>query len=254
VGVTAGRPGAVIVTGAVGGIGAALVGAFAAAGAGVLALDLPEHAAAGRRLCRDVGGGAVFVAADVTDDADLDAAVAAATRHFGGVAALVNNAAVYAALAPKRPLVELTTDDWDHVLRVNVRGVWQAIRAVVGPMTAAGGGRIVNISSSTARAGAANLAHYVASKAAVEGLTRAAARELGAAGITVNCVAPGLVSDAATAGLNAPGYAAEFARHRAIAREMVPDDLVGTIRWLASPDSAFVTGQTVVVDGGHLFV
>jgi NAD(P)-dependent dehydrogenase (short-subunit alcohol dehydrogenase family) len=242
--------GAVIVTGAAGGIGAALVGAFAAAGRDVLALDLPEHAEAGRALCRRAGGRAAFVAADVTDDADLDAAVAVAVERSGGVAALVNNAAVYAGLGAKRPLVELTTDDWDRVLRVNVRGVWQATRAVVAPMTAAGGGRIVNISSSTARAGATGFAHYVASKAAVEGLTRAAARELGPAGLTVNCVAPGLVSDEATASLNAPGYAAAFAGRRAIAREMVPEDLVGTIAWLASPAGAFVTGQTVVVDGG----
>jgi NAD(P)-dependent dehydrogenase (short-subunit alcohol dehydrogenase family) len=248
---------AVVVTGATGGIGAAYVEAFTAAGANVVALDVAERAQQGKELCERFTGSpgeAVFVAADITEDEDLAAAVATAADRFGGIQALVNNAAIYGALGGKRPLGELTNDQWDLVLRVNVRGVWQAIKAVAPTMTAGGGGRVVNISSATARAGTANFAHYVASKAAVEGLTRAAAKELGPVGITVNCVAPGLVSDEATATLNTPDYIARLAQLRAVPREMTPADLVGAVLWLSSPDSAFVTGQTVVVDGGQVFV
>jgi NAD(P)-dependent dehydrogenase (short-subunit alcohol dehydrogenase family) len=166
---------------------------------------------------------------------------------------LVNNAAIYQALGAKRTINELTNDDWDLVLRVNVRGTWQAIKAAAPAMTERGGGRIVNIASVVARTGAIGFAHYVASKAAIEGLTRAAARELGPVGITVNAVSPGLVSDAASRQLNEDGYLAQAARSRALPREMQPQDLVGAVLWLVGPDSAFVTGQTVVVDGGGVF-
>jgi NAD(P)-dependent dehydrogenase (short-subunit alcohol dehydrogenase family) len=173
--------------------------------------------------------------------------------EFGSVDALVNNAAIYKALGGKRPLTELTNDDWDLVLRVNVRGTWQGIKAVTEPMAASGGGRIVNVSSVVARTGAIGFAHYVASKAAVDGLTRAAARELGPRGITVNAVAPGLVTDEATRALNTDDYIAGAAKGRSIPREMTPDDLVGAVLWLASPAAGFVSGQTIIVDGGQVF-
>ena len=145
-------------------------------------------------------------------------------------------------------------NDWDSVLRVNVRGAWQAIRAVVPPMRERGGGRIVNIASVVSRTGAAGFAHYVASKAAVEGLTRAAARELGPLGIGVNAVSPGLVDDAATRSINDENYLEQMARGRSLPREMRPDDLVGAVLWLCGQGSGFITGQTVVVDGGGVFV
>jgi NAD(P)-dependent dehydrogenase (short-subunit alcohol dehydrogenase family) len=238
----------VVVTGATGGIGERYVHAFAAAGANVIAADVPGAAEAGAVLAEKAG--CVFVAADVTSDDDWAAVVA---RAEGRVDALVNNAAIYQGLGAKRPLTELSTDDWDTVLRVNVRGTWQGIKAVVPAMRAAGGGRIVNISSSTARMGVPGFAHYVASKAAVEGLTRAAARELGPHGITVNAVAPGLVSDGATRTLNSDDYIAAAAGGRALGREMVPDDLVGAVLFLASDAAGFMTGQTLVVDGGVVF-
>jgi NAD(P)-dependent dehydrogenase (short-subunit alcohol dehydrogenase family) len=241
----------VVVTGAAGGIGERYVHAFAAAGANVVATDVPAAAEAGAELAQEAG--AVFVAGDVTSDDDWSALVARARDEFGRVDALVNNAAVYQGLGAKRPLTELSADDWDTVVRVNVRGTWQGIKAVVPAMRAAGGGRIVNISSSTARMGVPGFAHYVASKAAVEGLTRAAARELGADGITVNAVAPGLVSDEATRALNSDAYIASAAGGRALAREMVPDDLVGAVLFLASDSGGFLTGQTLVVDGGVVF-
>lgn len=248
---------AVIVTGGAVGIGAAYVAALAAAGANVVAADLPavaDHGEAVAGKASAAGGGhAVFSATDVTDEDDLARLAALAQSQFGGIDALVNNAAVYGALGAKRPLQEITPAEWDRVMAVNVRGTWQAIKAVVPVMSARGGGRIVNIASVAARTGAPGFAHYVASKAAIEGLTRAAARELGGLGITVNAVAPGLVSDEATHTLNDPDYIARAAQTRALAREMGPDDLLGTVLWLCSSASAFVTGQTIIVDGGGVF-
>jgi NAD(P)-dependent dehydrogenase (short-subunit alcohol dehydrogenase family) len=246
----------VLLTGAAGDIGAAYLAALTAAGANVIACDLPALEREGCRVAAQATGQgpgtAVFTTCDITSDDDISAAVALATAEFGGLHAVINNAAVYQALGPKRPLTELTSQDWDTVLRVNVRGTWQVIRAVV-PALAARGGRIVNITSVVARTGAAGFAHYVASKAAVEGLTRAAARELGQYGIAVNAVSPGLVDDHASRAINDPGYLAAMPQTRCLGREMTPDDLIGAVLWLVSPASGFVTGQTLVVDGGGLF-
>ncbi|MBB5158862.1 SDR family NAD(P)-dependent oxidoreductase [Saccharopolyspora phatthalungensis] len=248
----------VLLTGAAGDIGAAYTTAFAALGAHVIAADLPRFTDTGTRLAEQATsagpGSAVFVPCDITSDDDLHAAVELGTERFGGVDVLVNNAAIYQGLGAKRGLSELTNDDWDTVLRVNVRGSWQAIRAVVPVMRERGGGRIVNIASVVSRTGAAGFAHYVASKAAVEGLTRAAARELGQVGITVNAVSPGLVDDAATRAINDETYVAQMARTRSLPRSMCPEDLVGAVLWLSGPESAFITGQTLVVDGGGVFV
>jgi NAD(P)-dependent dehydrogenase (short-subunit alcohol dehydrogenase family) len=247
----------VLLTGATGDIGAAYLGALAAAGANVIAADLPALTAKGCALAEKATaqgpGTAIFAACDITSDDDVGSTVALATDRFGGLDAVINNAAVYKMLGTKRPLTELSTDDWDTVLRVNVRGTWQVIRAAVPALRARGGGRIVNVASSVARSGAAGFAHYVASKAAVEGLTRAAARELGSYRITVNAVSPGLVDDDASRTLNDPGYLTAMSRSRCLAREMTPDDLVGAVLWLASPASGFVTGQTLIIDGGAVF-
>jgi NAD(P)-dependent dehydrogenase (short-subunit alcohol dehydrogenase family) len=247
----------VIVTGATGEIGAAYAAAFARSGADVLATDLPGARDAGEALAAKITaeghGRAVFVPGDVTDDSDLADVVRTAQERFGGVDALVNNAALYQAIGTKRPLTELTNADWDRVLTVNVRGTWQAIKAAVPAMREHGGGRIVNIASTVARSGASGFAHYVASKAAVEGLTRAAARELGQYGITVNAVAPGLVDDEASRTLNSGEYLAQAAGGRSISRGMRPDDLVGAVLWLCSPSSGFISGQTLIVDGGQVF-
>jgi len=247
----------VIVTGAAGEIGAAYAAAFARAGADVLATDLPTAREAGEALTEKITaegrGHAAFVAGNITEDADLAEVVRTARERFGGVDALVNNAALYQAIGGKRPLTDLTNADWDRVLTVNVRGTWQAIKAAVPAMRERDGGRIVNIASTVARSGAAGFAHYVASKAAVEGLTRAAAKELGQYGITVNAVAPGLVEDEASRTLNTGEYLTQAAGIRSIPRRMLPDDLVGAVLWLCSRSSGFVSGQTLIVDGGQVF-
>lgn len=244
----------VLLTGCTGDIGVAYLTALTAAGANVVAVDLADGTDAVARACAQGPGTAVFERCDITDDSDVDSAVHLAVQRFGGLDAVVNNAAVYRGLGRKRPLEELTLDDWDTVLRVNVRGTWQVIRAAVHALRDRGGGRIVNVASVVSRTGAAGFAHYVASKAAVEGLTRAAARELGKDGVTVNAVSPGLVDDHATRAINDAGYVAAAAAGRSVPRGMRPDDLVGAVLWLIGPDSAFISGQTVVVDGGGVFV
>lgn len=248
----------VLLTGVSGDIGATYLSAFTRAGANVVAVDLPQAEETGQRLVAEVTdagpGRAVFVGCDITDGIGVQSAVDTAIKEFGGLHSVVNNAAIYRALGGKRPLVELTEADWNLVLRVNVIGTWQVIKAAAPHLAASGTGRIVNIASVVSRNGAPGFAHYVASKAAVEGLTRSAARELGVNGTTVNSVAPGLVDDAATRELNTDDYLVGAAKSRAIPRAMVPEDLVGAVLWLAGATSGFVTGQTVIVDGGGVFV
>lgn len=241
----------VLLTGCTGDIGASYLNALSEAGANVVAVDLADGAEAVESIPGP--GKAVFQYCDITSDADVDAAVRLAVERFGRLDAVINNAAMYRALGVKRPLEELTVDDWDTVLRVNVRGTWQVIRAAL-PALKESGGRVVNVASVVTRTGAAGFAHYVASKAAVEGLTRAAARELGQYGIGVNAVSPGLVDDEATRAINDDGYVAAASSTRSLPRAMRPEDLVGAVLWLAGPDSGFVSGQTVVVDGGGVFV
>jgi NAD(P)-dependent dehydrogenase (short-subunit alcohol dehydrogenase family) len=233
----------VVVTGGATGIGAEIVTHFVALGAHVVVADLVQPAPG--------AANAEFRPVDVCSDADLTALVASTVTQHGRIDALVNCAATYRALGAKTPLEDLTNDDWDRVLRVNVRGTWQAIRAVLPAME--GGGHIVNVSSTTARSGSPGLAHYVASKAAVEGLTRAAARELGPRGVTVNAIAPGLVDDEATRALNDPAYVAAAADRRAIPRPMHPPDLVQAVRFLSGDGARFITGQVLIVDGGGVF-
>jgi NAD(P)-dependent dehydrogenase (short-subunit alcohol dehydrogenase family) len=185
----------------------------------------------------------------VSDEGSTAAMAAAAAAGSGSIDVLVNNAAIYAQLGGKSNFDEISVEDWDRVMAVNVRGPWLCARAVV-PFMRERGGSIVNIASVVAHIGTAGFAHYVASKAAVMGLTRALARELGPDGITVNAVAPGLVANDSSRVLNEDAYLAQAARVRAVPRDMAQDDLVGAVLFLSSPDSAFVSGQTLVVDGG----
>jgi NAD(P)-dependent dehydrogenase (short-subunit alcohol dehydrogenase family) len=244
----------VLITGAARGLGRAFAQGFAEAGARVVAADLdgPAADATATAVAQAGGGEAVGVQADVGDAAAVDAMVAAAVDRFGGVDVLVNNAGIYAGLT-RAPFHELDEAEWDRVIRVNLKGPWLCARACVPAMRKRGGGSIVNVSSATVLSGSPLWAHYVASKGGVIALTRAMAREVGDLGIRVNAIAPGftltqasrdLIEDAETYGVD----------RGAIKRSARPEDMVGTALYLASPASDFVTGQTIVVDGGRQFV
>ena len=242
----------VIVTGAGGGLGRAFASGFAAHGDRVIVADIDETAAVETvRLLEAAGGTAVAVRADVTDRASAEALATTAAELGGGVIdVLVNNAAIYAAIR-RAPFEEITEDEWDRVLSVNLKGVWQMSRAV-SPHLAAGSS-IVNLASATVLSGSAEWAHYVASKAGVIGLTRVLAKELGVRDVRVNAIAPGFTLTEASHGLMAD--AATYGVERgAIKRAIEPADIVGAALFLAGAESAFVTGQTLVVDGGRQFL
>ena len=242
----------VVVTGAGGGLGAAFARAFAAAGDRVVIADIDGDAASrvAAEIAETAAVPAIAVRVDVTDRQSTDALAAAAVEAGGAVDVLVNNAAIYAAVT-RSPFEDIDEGEWDRVMAVNLKGPWQVTRALSPHL--ADGGRVINISSATVYSGSAQWAHYVASKSGVIGLTRVLAKELGARGITVNAVAPGFTLTEASHGLieNAAEYGVD---RGAIRRAIDPEDIVGTVQYLASPASAFVTGQTVVVDGGRQFI
>ncbi len=241
-----------IITGAAAGIGFAYARRFVAEGARVVLVDVVDPLAAADQL--GAGDRALGVHADVSDADSVRAMVDAAVKRFGRIDVLVNNAAVFATLKPRR-FDEIPDAEWDRVMAVNVKGIWHCARAVVPVMRAQGGGRIVNVASAIVAKGTALLLHYVTSKGAVVAMTRALARELGADGITVNAVAPGLIlSDTVQANPDITGFQlSAIMQVRSLKREAFPEDVEGTVVFLASDDSAFMSGQTLVVDGGSVF-
>jgi NAD(P)-dependent dehydrogenase (short-subunit alcohol dehydrogenase family) len=240
-----------IVTGAGQGIGRTYALALAAAGAKVCVSDIEVPKQTLAELV-EAGGEATAVAADVSDQASLEAMVAHTVSEFGRLDILVNNAGMFSSLK-MQGFADIGIEEWDRVMAVNVRGVWQAIVAAVPALRKSGGGKIINISSGTAFKGSPYLLHYVTSKGAVIALTRAIARELGDSNICVNAIAPGLVmSSNVQSHPDWLGAAAAIVSTRAIKRESMPDDLIGALLFLASSDSNFVTGQTLVVDGGSV--
>jgi NAD(P)-dependent dehydrogenase (short-subunit alcohol dehydrogenase family) len=241
-----------IVTGGARGIGASFCEGLAAAGASVVVTDVIDGSAVVARIAA-ANGAAMFHKLDVTSQASATAAVTAAKERFGRVDILVNNAGMFTNLA-KKPATEIEDAEWDAVMAVNVRGPFACAKAVIPVMIAQGGGKIINIASGTVFKGLAGALHYVASKGAVVAMTRCLARELGGHNICVNAIAPGLTMSEATAAN--PDWSGDAAAPtvatRAIRRHQLPRDLVGTLIYLASDDSDFVTGQTIVVDGGSV--
>ena len=187
--------------------------------------------------------------ADVSSSQQTGALGDAARRALGGLDALVNNAAIVEGLR-RRGFDEIDEDEWDRVLAVNVKGTWLCARALVGLMREAGGGSIVNMASEVAFSGSPGLAHYVASKAAVVGLTRTLARELGPSQIRVNAIAPGFIPTQASQGMLAEAH--YDTSGTPLGRVGQPADLLGALAFLVSDESSFVTGQTLLVNGGRL--
>lgn len=244
----------IIVTGGARGIGETLSRHLATKGARVVIADvLPDE---GEGLAQDLRGhglDALFVHADVSDEGSLQDLVRATTDRFDGIDGLINNAAIYRGLGSKKKFTDITVQEWDRVMTVNTRGVWLAMRAVHPVMAARGFGRVINIASSTVHMGVPFFAHYTASKGAVMALTRSIAKEVGRDGITVNAIAPGLVENESSEVLNDPNYFPVAAQQRAVPRSMEPADLAGAVTFLCSDSSEFMTGQTLIVDGGLAF-
>ncbi|HZG90133.1 MAG TPA: SDR family oxidoreductase [Pseudonocardia sp.] len=242
----------VLVTGAAGDLGRGFALGFADRGYRVAVADIDtDGAEETARLVADAGAEAWHGRLDVTSPGSC-AEVAGGVAEFGGgrIQVIVNNAAIYATVT-RSPLEEIDPDEWDRVMGVNLKGPWLVVRACSPYLP--DGARVVNLSSATVYSGSENWLHYVASKGGVIALTRVMAKELGRRSITVNAIAPGFTLTGASYGLvqDAENYGVDRGALRRAARAA---DIVGAALFLAGPDSAFITGQTIVVDGGRQFI
>jgi len=236
-----------IVTGGGHGIGRAYARRLAEEGAAVVIAELDGPAA--ERVAAEVGG--LALATDVADKASVERMAQGALDRFGRIDVLVNNAAIFATVPMSRaPFDEIDPAEWDRMMAVNLRGTWLACRAVVPQMRKQRYGKIINISSSTAIKGSASRIHYVTTKAGIIGFTRTLAMEVGKDNICVNCIAPGSTLSEENADEALVKYRQAAAATRALQRMERPEDLVGAVAFFASSDSDFITGQTLVVDGG----
>lgn len=242
-----------LVTGASRGIGRAIALGLAARGFDVALNDIPRQAKElddAASAVRALGRRAVAVHADVSLKAEVEAMIEKTVAELGAVHAVVNNAGILIA-APVETLAEA---HWDSVMDVNAKGTFLVIQAALPLMKEQSYGRICNIASIGGKHGAPHQAHYSASKAAVMGFTRVLAQELGPLGITANCVCPGIIlTDMGRVNLDDPSVRAAWAAKTAMARIGDPEDVVGPVAFFCSDDSAFVTGQTLNVDGGIVF-
>ena len=239
-----------IVTGAGSGIGKALARRLAADGASVVVADIQKFDLAAAEIAKATGARSLGLQVDVSSEEDVARMAVETVKAFGRIDILVNNAAVFSTLK-LRPFEEIGVAEWRKVMDVNIMGVALCCRACVPHMRKAGGGRIINLASSAPIKGVPLFLHYISSKGAVIAMTRGLARELGKDGITVNSLAPGFTLSENVAKDQAHVQQGERTRMtRAIQRDETPEDLVGAVSFLASADAAFITGQTLVVDGG----
>ena len=236
-----------IVTGGARGLGRVYCVALAGAGFDIVVADVLDSREAVDEI--EAGGGrAIGCRTDISSAADNNALASAAADAFGTIDVLINNAAYYSQIT-RGPFNEVSLQEWDRTFEINVRGAWLACCAVYPYMRKQGSGKIINISSTTCFKGTVGFPHYVASKSAIVGLTRCLAQELGPDGITVNTVTPDLIPDPSLRPSDAASDQFVVAG-RAIKRTQVPDDMVGTLLYLAGSGSDFVTGQNIVVNGG----
>ena len=238
-----------IVTGAAKGIGAAIADGLDAEGARIVVADLQGAQEAAERYPDGLG-----LTVDVSSEEDVERMAGETVEQAGGVDILVNNAGLYASLA-MRSFEQIPLEEWRQVMDVNVASMFLTCRAVVPCMRERGGGRIVNISSGTPFRGVPFLLHYVTSKGAIVTFTRALAKELGGDEILVNCIAPGFTM---SAGVEEHPEVVEALRDvsvsaRTLKRDQMPEDVVGAVVFLCGPGATFVTGQTMVIDGGQYF-
>lgn len=242
-----------IVTGGAKGLGAAFAAALAEEGAASVIADIADAGTVTAAIA-DGGGRCCEIPTDVSDEAEVERLVATVLSVYGRIDILLNNAAVFASLAPVG-FQDIEVGLWDRVMAVNVRGSFLMAKHVSPAMIGRGEGKIINVSSGTAYKGQpTGMAHYITSKGAIVSLTRALSRELGQHGICVNTLAPGLtLSDSILANQPHLDMSAEkVLASRALKRHGRPGDLIGAVLFLASPDSDFVTGQTIAVDGGSI--
>jgi NAD(P)-dependent dehydrogenase (short-subunit alcohol dehydrogenase family) len=242
-----------LLTGGAKGIGRHYAQALAREGARLMIADVADGRELAETIARERGANSVASAVtDVSDEGAVKALVAQTIERFGKIDILVNNAALFAPLAEQK-VTEIDVNLWDRVMAINIRGVFLMTKHVAPYMIAQKYGKIINISSGTVARGIPNFAHYVTSKGAVTAFTRSVSRELGEHNICVNSLAPGFTLSDSVINEN-PGHldhsrAPSLAR-RAIKRDEYPEDLLGTLIFLASSESDFMTGQTLAVDGG----
>ncbi|SPD75431.1 (S)-1-Phenylethanol dehydrogenase [uncultured Desulfobacterium sp.] len=241
-----------IITGGGQGIGREYALRFCKEGARVVIAEINlENAKKVEKEIVEMGGEALAIKTDVSSENDTQVMAQKTVEKFGKIDILINNAAIYFGLENK-PIENITVDEWDRSFAVNVRGAWLCIKAVLPYMKDEGSGRIINISSGTWYMGIPMLLHYGTTKAGIIGLTRCAAREVGGFGINVNAITPGFTTTEASLTMKGtpPGIFEVIAGQTALGRNENAEDLVGTAVFLASDDSAFITGQSIVVDGG----
>jgi len=234
-----------IVTGAAAGIGQAFSIALAAEGASLVLADLVAADETQAQI-EAAGGKAVSIIADVADEAAMISMASVAMEAFGRIDILVNNAGIY----PLAPIEETDLALWNRIIGINLTGTFLATRAVVPSMKSAGKGKIINISSGTFYMGTPGASAYVATKGAVIGMARSLSRELGEHGIQVNCIAPGLTTTPGVNNSMADEMRDGIVTMQSVKRREVPEDMVGALLFLSSPDSDFMTGQVMLVDGG----
>jgi len=242
-----------IVTGGARGIGRAIAEGLASEGASLVIADVVGADVAAKEI-NQKGFNAIGVKVDVSLQQDTERMADEAVKAFKRIDILVNNAGIYTSLIPG-PFEKITVDEWRRVMDVNVMGMFLCCRAVIGEMRKNKEGRIINLASGTPFKGIPFLLHYTTSKGAVVALTRALAREVGADNILVNAIAPGFTLSEGVLGnkVQLKHFREVSARVRTLVRDERPEDLVGAVKFLAGPGSSFITGQTLVVDGGAYF-